>query len=109
SARRLPNVESGYDYFAPGTCRALAWWEPPRNLTALWPPGPAGEMDGARIVDTGNLAAWFSYPESDHPLATPPDAAGGDYIRVPRQELECFNNRGAIYHYLNRFAELGSV
>jgi hypothetical protein len=97
-------IESGQDGFQPEQARPLASWAPPCSASALWPSGLDGNTNGARVIDTGNLLAWFSYPESDHDQSVPVDMAGLEYLRVPQTELSSFNFTGRDYHYLNRWA-----
>jgi len=97
-------IERGQDGFPPQLARPLAFWESPNTAVALWPAGLRGETDGARVVDTGNAMAYFSYPESDHDAGIPVDEAGPEYIRVPQRGHAEFEWEGRVYRYLNRWA-----
>jgi hypothetical protein len=97
-------MESGRDPVPAQHLRPLVYWEPPCTMVALWPLGLDEQEDGPRVVDTGNLVAYFSYPESDHKGGIPIDAAGPDYVRVPQEEHGVFELRGRQYRYLNRWA-----
>jgi hypothetical protein len=55
-------------------------------MMALWPTGMYGEIDGGRVIDSGQLISWHSYPESDHAHSVPIDEAGPDYTGVPTDE-----------------------
>lgn len=97
-------MERGRDPFPPALVRPLAYWEPPQNAIALWPTGLRGQTEGARVVDTGAMIGYSSYPESDHDRGVPVDEAGPEYVRVPQQEPAEFEWRGKTYRYLNRWA-----
>ncbi len=99
-------LESGQDGFPVAQARPLAYWEPPGTAIALWPTGLEGETDEPRVVDTGNAAAYFSYPESDHDSGVPVDEAGPEYVRVPQAEQDEFIRNGRNYRYLNRWVDL---
>jgi hypothetical protein len=97
-------MECGRDGFPPARARPLAYWDPPCTAVALWPSGTTGATDGARVVDTGNAMAYFSYPETDHAESIPVDKAGPDYLRVPAEEHAEFRWDRRTYRYLNRWA-----
>ena len=97
-------IESGRDGFPVGYARSLAYWEAPCTAVALWPRGLRGEIEGARVVDTGNAMSYFSYPESEHARGIPVDEAGPEYIRVPQEEHAEFKFGNNVYRYLNRWA-----
>lgn len=99
-------VESGRDTFPHAAARPLAYWEPPSTMVALWPAGLSADTEGPRVIDAGNLVAWFSYPAADHPRSSKLDEPGGDYLRVPQDELGHFSSHGATYHYFNRWADI---
>jgi hypothetical protein len=73
-------------------------------MFVLWPMFDEGiEYEEPRVVDTGNLMAYFSYPEADHQEGVPVDLAGPDYIRVPNKAEEEFEYGKSTYRFLNRW------
>jgi hypothetical protein len=72
-------------------------------MMALWPVGFYGETDVVRVIDSGQLIRWHSYPESDHDQSVPVDQAGPDYTRVPTDEHGSFIRNDRRYRYVNRW------
>jgi len=96
-------VEQGQAILGISKLRHVAYWDPPCTAIALWPTGLQGETDEPRVVDAANMAAFFSYPESDHDLGVPVDIAGPDYARVPVVEECFFTAGGKNIQYRNRW------
>jgi len=94
-------LECGQDAFALESIRPLAFWEPPCTSVALWPTGYYGETDGQRIVDTGNLLAYFSFEEESGCEEMEPE-----YIRIPTSEHSEFLLGKETYRYLNRWIRI---
>src|SRR5262249_16866937 len=88
-------MESGTDIVPTRHMRPLAYWEPPCTMVALWPTGTRGEVGDRRVVDTGNLMVYCSYPESRHLGGVSVEEAGPDYVRVPQEEHSIFALGGA--------------
>jgi hypothetical protein len=82
-------------------------------MVALWPPGLGGETESPRVVDAGNLAAYFSYPLSDHGDENAVRASGPDYLIIPTVPLSRFQAKDKTFTHENRWAvilqELRSV
>lgn len=96
-------IETGQDYIPFSRIRPLVYWEPPTSMMALWPTGMNGETDGERVIDSGRLISWHSYPESDHAHSISVDDAGPDYTRVPTDEHGSFTLNDRLYRYVNRW------
>lgn len=96
-------VETGMDLLRFSKIRPLVYWEPPSSMMALWPAGMSGEIDEDRVIDSGQLLSWNSYPESDHAHSVPVDQAGPDYTRVPTDEHSSFTLNDRLYRFVNRW------
>lgn len=96
-------IEYGRETFSLESVRPLALWTPPGPPIALWPRGDQGEIDGERVVDTGNAYDYFSYPQAQHPPDSSLDKPGSDWLTVPTEPQTRFNWNGGIYHHVNRW------
>lgn len=99
---KLPGyVESGRDFAETNLLRAIAYWDPPSAMSALWPLDFNGRSpDVPSVVDAGAALGYFSYPESDHQRVSV-EAMGRDYIRVPRVGQCAFHLGSQAYRYQN--------
>lgn len=96
-------LEAGYDSVPVTALRCIACWSPPDQAVALWPTGLAGETDGLRVVDTGNLVGYFSAEvEADLLPALDPH----DYVVVPTDPSAALQWRQRTYAYQNRWLAL---
>ncbi len=96
-------LEAGYDSVPVTALRYSACWLPPDQAVALWPTGLAGETDGLRVVDTGNLLGYFSAEVGAELL---PTLDPRDYVIVPTERDNQLQWRQRTYAYQNRWLAL---
>ncbi|MGI6667593.1 MAG: hypothetical protein ACOX5Q_09160 [Bacillota bacterium] len=106
--RALPGYyETGQDAAPLALFRPIAYWSPPASMVALWPPDFYGASPAVEsVVDTGSLAGYFSYPESDHGHTLSVELAGPDYVRVPTLECGQLAIGDRVYEYTNNCYQL---
>ena len=96
-------LEAGFDSAPASDLLCIACGSPPAQAVALGPTGPAGETDGLRVVDTGNLRGYFSAEvEADLLPALDPH----DYVVVPSNQTALLRWHKRTYTYQNRWLAL---
>ena len=94
-------LEAGYDSVT--DLRYIACWLPPDQAVALWSTGLAGETNGRRVLDTGNLLGYFSAEvEADRLPALDPR----DDVVVPTERDILLHWHQHTYAYQNRWLVL---
>lgn len=97
-------MECGSSYVPHETFRPLSYWEWPCTCVALWPVGERFDPAAPRVVDTGNVMSYFSYPASDHDESIPVEVAGPEYVQVPTEDVTAFiSPDGHAYWNFNRW------
>lgn len=109
--RRLPGyMEYGQQLMTLGPwLRPIVAWDPPSVMVVLWPPGADGETDEQRVLDSGAILGYSSYPASDHSSGVAIEEASLDYVIVPAVEHDMFEFDGKEYHVTNRWLNVVSA
>lgn len=111
AVRDLPGyLECGREIMPLGPwLRPIVAWEPPSVMLVLWPPGADGSIVEPRVLDSGCMLGYSSYPASDHLNGGAIEKAGLDYVIVPGVDHDVFEVNGKEYHFTNRWFNIADI